>query len=86
MHLPLVCLRVFFFLQGIITEEDRPLNACTTHHNRFEVVINTQTENSCRDQDKTPERHRSMVLLHPRKLIFSAFARLTCWFDIFCVL
>lgn len=60
-------------LWRLITEEDRPLNACTTHsgeHIRFEVVINAQTENSCRDQDETPERHRSAVPLHPRKLIF----------------
>lgn len=43
-------------LRGIITEEDRLLNACTTHtgeYIRFEVVINIQTENSCRDQDET---------------------------------
>ena len=60
-------------LWGIITEEDRPLNACTTHseeHILFEVVINTQTENSCRDQDETPERHRSTAQQHPRKLVF----------------
>lgn len=60
-------------LRGIITAEDRPLNACTTHSGeriRFEVVINTQTENSCRDEDETPERHSRTVKLHPRKLIF----------------
>lgn len=73
--------------RGIITEEDRPLNACATHsrqHIRFEVVINTQTENSCRDQDETPERHSSMAPQHPRRLDFlGAFsARITCGFDV----
>lgn len=65
MHLPLVCLHVVC-CRGIITEEDSPINACTTHlgeHIRFEVVINTQTENSCRDQDETPARHSNSVLL-----------------------
>lgn len=65
-------------LQGIIIEEDRPLNAYTTNSGeriRFEVVINTQTEDACRDQDEAPDRHSSMLPPHPRKIVSLPFPR-----------
>lgn len=58
---------------GFITKKDRSLNGCRIHSGEcihFEVVISTQSENSCRDQGETAERDRGTVLLRSRKLIF----------------